>query len=93
MFNGFYMFLVVLMVLNCYLNRYGSIWTKFQLKPSIMDPNREIYVNWVTGVGDHSPRAQGALRNCAENQGGRLNNKNSGGCMFFAFPIRERHLF
>jgi len=26
-------------------DRYGSMWTKFQLKPSIPDPNRDIYAN------------------------------------------------
>ena len=28
--------------LDDYLNRYGSSWTKFQLKPSILNPNRDI---------------------------------------------------
>jgi len=32
---------IVLMVSN-YLNRYGSIWTELQLKPSILEPNRYI---------------------------------------------------
>ena len=32
---------MVLMVLNCYVNRYGSIWTKFQLKQPILDQNRK----------------------------------------------------
>jgi len=29
-----------------YLDRYGWIWTKFQLKPSILHPNRAIHVNY-----------------------------------------------
>ena len=30
----------------CYLDGYASIWCKFQLKPSILDPNRNIYANY-----------------------------------------------
>ena len=41
---------MVLIVFNSYLNRYGSMWTKFQLKPSILDPNRNIHVNGAHGV-------------------------------------------
>ena len=41
-FNSVRLFLMVLNGLNGYLNRYGSIWSKFQLKPSILDPNRDI---------------------------------------------------
>ena len=32
-----------------YLDRYPSIWTKFQLKPLVPDPNRDIYAT--TGFG------------------------------------------
>jgi len=39
----FYMVLMVLIGLNCYLNRYASNWTKFQLKWSVLDPNRGIF--------------------------------------------------
>jgi len=48
---------MVLKGLNGYLDRYGSIWTELQLKPSILDPIGDILVNWATGVGDHSLRA------------------------------------
>ena len=37
--------MMVSIVFNVYLNRYGSIWTKCHLKPWILDPNRDIYVN------------------------------------------------
>jgi len=58
---------MVLIGLNAYLTRYASNWINFQLKWSIRDPNRSILGNWTMGywVGDHSPRAQGAVRNCA----------------------------
>ena len=36
------------MVCN-YLDRYGSIWFKFQLKLSILDQNPFIQVNWAHG--------------------------------------------
>ena len=29
-----------------YLDRYGSIWTEFQLKPSILDPNKHFFLNY-----------------------------------------------
>ena len=29
-----------------YLDRYGWIWTKFQPKPTIPDPNRDVFVNY-----------------------------------------------
>ena len=44
-FNYFGMVSNGLNCLNGYLNRYGSIWTKFQLKPSVPDPNRDNFVN------------------------------------------------
>jgi len=69
MFNG----LIVLMVLIvCMLNRYGWIWTNFQLKPSILDSNRDVKVNWSTGVRDPSPRASGVVGNCTQNPRGRF---------------------
>jgi len=37
-----------------YLNRYASIWTKFQLKPSVLNPNRDIYAT--TGFGRRKKR-------------------------------------
>jgi len=65
--NVFYMVLIVSIGLNGYLNRYASNWTNFQLKRPILDPNRCIFGNrpMATGVGHHSPRAQGAVMNCA----------------------------
>jgi len=58
-FNVLYMVLMVSIGLNGYLNRYASNWTNFQLKWSILDPNRGIFGNrpMATGVEDHSPRA------------------------------------
>jgi len=55
----FYWFLVVLIGLNCYLGRYASKYTKFQLKWSILDRIVGFLEigPWATGVGDHSPRA------------------------------------
>jgi len=53
----------------------------------ILDRNREIEVNWTTGVGDHSPRAQGAVKKRAKNPGGRLKNS------FLAVTTQERHYF
>ena len=38
----FQLCLMVLNGLNGYLNRHESIWIKFQLKPSILDPSRDI---------------------------------------------------
>ena len=57
---------MVLIGLKGYLDRYGSKFTKFQLKWSILDRNRAIFANRprATGVGHHSARAQGAVRNC-----------------------------
>jgi len=40
---------MVSICLNGYLNRYASNWTKFQLKWSILDPNRGIFGNWPMG--------------------------------------------
>jgi len=40
---------MVLIDLNGYLNRYASNWTNFQLKWSILDPNRGIFGNWPMG--------------------------------------------
>jgi len=37
------------MSFSSYLNRYASIWTKFQLKPLVLNPNRDIYA--ITGSG------------------------------------------
>ena len=42
MFDTFEMFIMVLTGLYVYLKRYGSIWTKFQLKMSILDSNHDI---------------------------------------------------
>ena len=40
-----------------YLDRYGSMWTKFQLKPSILDPNSVFFkfpeVRWPTLWGEY----------------------------------------
>ena len=33
-----------------YLNRYASIWIKFQLKPSVLNPNRDIYATTEFGL-------------------------------------------
>jgi len=41
-----YLILMVLIGLNCYLNRYASNWTNFQLKWLILDPNPGILGNW-----------------------------------------------
>ena len=43
-----------------YLHRYESIWTKFQLKLSILKQNRDIYVNWTHGA--HGLLGCGTLR-------------------------------
>jgi len=48
-FIDFYMVLMVSIGLNGYLNRYASNWTNFQLKWSILDPNRGILGNWSMG--------------------------------------------
>ena len=45
-----FIFNTVLLVINSYLNRYGSIWTKFQLEPSILEPNGDLYVNGAHGL-------------------------------------------
>ena len=37
-----------------HLNRYASIWTKFQLKPLVLNPNRDIYAT--TGLGPRKNR-------------------------------------
>jgi len=62
----FYLFFIVSISLNGYLSRYASNWTNFQLKWSILDPNRGIFGNRPMGYwgGHHSLRAQGAVRNC-----------------------------
>ena len=52
--------LMVSIIVNGYLDRYGSIWTKFQLKPSILTPNRNISVNWAHGA--HGPLGWGTTR-------------------------------
>jgi len=53
---------MLLIVSNGYLHRYGSFWTKFQLKPSILDSNRDIYVSWAhVGHGPMSYWAGGPL--------------------------------
>ena len=33
-----------------YLDRYGPICIKFQLKPPILEPYRDIYVKWAYGL-------------------------------------------
>jgi len=46
------------MGLNGYLNRYASNWTNFQLKWSILDPNRGIFGNRPMGYWGGGPLAE-----------------------------------
>jgi len=41
---------MVFIGVNGCLYRHRSTWTKFRLKPSILDPNRDIYMNWAHGA-------------------------------------------
>jgi len=54
----FYWFLMVLIGLNGYLSRYASNWTNFQLKWSILDPNRGIFGNWPMGYWGGGPLSE-----------------------------------
>jgi len=54
-----YMALMVLIGLNGYLNRYASNWTNFQLKWSVLDPNRGIFENWPMGYWGGGPLSEG----------------------------------
>jgi len=47
--------------LNGYLSRYASNWTIFQLKWSILDPNRGIVGKWPVGYWGGGPLS-GSLR-------------------------------
>jgi len=63
----FYWILMVLIGLNCYLDRYASKYTKFQLKWSILDPNRGILGKrpmgyWGGGLLSESLRCRQELR-------------------------------
>jgi len=57
-FNCFYWLLMVWICLNCYFNRYASNWTKFQVKLSILDPNRGIFGNWPMGSWGGGPLSE-----------------------------------
>ena len=52
------MVLMVSIGLNGYLSRYASKYTKFQLKWSILDPNRGIFGNWPMGYWGGGPLAE-----------------------------------
>ena len=52
------MVLMVLIGLNGYLNRYASKYTNFQLKWSILDPNRGILGNWPMGYWGGGPLSE-----------------------------------
>jgi len=52
------MVLMVLICLNGYLNRYASNWTNFQLKWSVLDPNRGIFGNWSMGYWGGGPLSE-----------------------------------
>ena len=52
------MVLIVFISLNCYLSQYASNWTKFQLKWSILDPNRGIFGHWPMGYWGGGPLSE-----------------------------------
>jgi len=54
---------------NCYLDRYASNWTNFQLKWSILDPNRGIFGNWPMGYWGGGP-----LSYCLQTAAAKENN-------------------
>jgi len=49
---------MVIVGLNGYLSRYASNWTEFQLKWSILDPNRDMFGNGPMGYWGGGPLAE-----------------------------------